>query len=79
MHVFFLVWIAIDIIFRVPPALIGLVLSEPRLVINIVNQLMGQLSALVVGIFWAVGGVVFYYDIRSRKEGFDLKMLAEMN
>ena len=79
LHIYILVLIAIDIIFRVPPALLGLVFSEPGLLMNIANHFMAQLSGLVAGIFMAVGMVVFYYDIRSRKEGFDLKMLSEMD
>jgi hypothetical protein len=78
-HICILVLIAVDIIFRLPTALLSLVVSEPGLMMNIANQFMSQLSGLVAGIFIAVGMVVFYYDIRSRKEGFDLKMLSEMD
>jgi hypothetical protein len=34
---------------------------------------------VIGGIFGAVCLVVYYYDIRNRKEGFDLKMLANID
>jgi len=79
LHIFMLVYLTIDMIFRMPTAVLGLLLSQPGMLVNIVNQFMAQLSGLVAGIFIAVGMVVFYYDIRNRKEGFDLKMLSEMD
>jgi hypothetical protein len=78
LHIFVLVYFAIDIIFRLPEAVFALLLWQQGVLTTIVKQIMAQLSGLVGGIFMAVGMVVFYYDIRNRKEGFDLKMLSEM-
>ncbi len=51
------------------------------LIFNVVKSLGLQLVEMTAGIalsvYAAVCLVIFYYDIRNRKEGFDLQMLAE--
>ncbi|MBI4963516.1 MAG: hypothetical protein HY913_09595 [Desulfomonile tiedjei] len=79
LHILILVWIAIDILFNVPATLLALFLSEPSWLGTVVKQFVAQIAGLVAGIFMAVSMVVFYYDIRNRKEGFDLQMLSEMD
>jgi hypothetical protein len=41
-----------------------------------VSQLAEIIADILGGTFGTVCGVVFYYDIKSRKEGFDLQQLA---
>ena len=43
----------------------------------VLTQVISNLGGLVAGLFSSVCMVVFYYDIRNRKEGFDLTILAE--
>lgn len=75
-NLFFLINMAISIVFRTPGAVFSLLLSEPQWLGAIVNQVLTSIGSLVAGVFGSVCMVVFYYDIRNRKEGFDLKMLA---
>jgi hypothetical protein len=76
LNLFFLVNIAINIVFRTPAAIFSVLVSEPQWLGAIVNQVFTSIGSLVAGVFGSVGLVVFYYDIRNRKEGFDLKMLT---
>lgn len=79
-HVFILINIAISLLFEAPAALLTLVFPDSLKVAGqIIGQFMSSAGNLVAGIFAAVCLVVFYYDIRNRKEGFDLKMLAKMH
>ncbi len=79
LNLFMLVYLAIHTLFRIPALLIALLIPEPRFVGTVVEQFLTSAGSLVAGIFGSVGMVVFYYDIRNRKEGFDLKMLSEMD
>lgn len=79
LNIFMLVYLAIHLLFRTPALLIALLIPEPRFLGTVVEQFLTSASSLVAGIFGSVGMVVFYYDIRNRKEGFDLKMLSEMD
>jgi len=45
-------------------------------VAKVVSQIITNAGSLIASLFGSVGVVVFYYDIRNRKEGFDLSMLA---
>ncbi len=76
---FALINLTMGIIFQAPGAVLGAVLSEYRIVGQILTQLLSTLGSLVGGIFGSVCLVVFYYDLRNRKEGFDLKMLAALD
>jgi len=42
----------------------------------VIGELFNIIGDTLSGTFGSVCGVVFYYDIRSRKEGFDLQQLA---
>ncbi|HTY22720.1 MAG TPA: hypothetical protein VMC85_06295 [Desulfomonilaceae bacterium] len=79
LHLFILINLTMGIIFQAPGAVLGAVLSEHRIVGQILTQLLSTLGSLVGGIFGSVCLVVFYYDLRNRKEGFDLKMLAALD
>jgi hypothetical protein len=51
----------------IPSSLVGLTLQE------ILNVMATSLAA----VYTAVAMILYYYDIRLRSEGFDLKMMAE--
>jgi len=76
LNLFILINMAISIVFRTPGAVLSLLLSDPQWLGTVVNQVLTSIGSLVAGVFGSVCMVVFYYDIRNRKEGFDLKMLA---
>jgi len=58
---------------------LSLSLVQNWIVGPVVQQLLSNFGGVIGGIFGGVCLVVFYYDIRSRKEGFDLKMLAQQH
>lgn len=76
--VFVLVNMAISLIFQVPAIIVKLAVPSIQLYVGIVEQILSQLGSVVAGLFGSVCMVVFYYDIRNRKEGFDLKMLSRI-
>jgi hypothetical protein len=80
LHLFVLINLGVSLVFEVPGAVVQLLLPGS---IKILGQILGQVLSsagnLVAGIFGSVCLVVFYFDIRTRKEGFDLQMLVGMH
>jgi MFS family permease len=76
LNLFLLINGAISILFRTPGAVLSVLVSEPQWLAAGINQILTSIGSLIAGVFGSVCLVVFYYDIRNRKEGFDLKMLA---
>lgn len=79
LHLFILINLTITMIFQAPAAVVAAIASEHVIVARILEQLLSTLGSLVGSVFGSVCLVVFYYDLRNRKEGFDLKMLASMD
>ena len=79
LHLFVLINLTITMIFQAPATVVAVIISEHVIVARILEQLLSTLGSLVGGVFGSVCLVVFYYDLRNRKEGFDLKMLARMD
>jgi hypothetical protein len=75
---FGLLSVTIALIFQIPAALISALMPHSRFLGPVVNWFLSSIGSLIGGMFGAVSLVVFYYDIRNRKEGFDLRMLAGM-
>ncbi|MEW6349665.1 MAG: hypothetical protein AB1646_11435 [Thermodesulfobacteriota bacterium] len=74
---YFLIVIAIHLMADLPARLLSSVLSGPSQVVGeSVRFALQEGGSLVLELFGSVWGVVFYYDVRCRKEGFDLEMLA---
>jgi hypothetical protein len=79
LHLFVLINIAVSVIFSIPGQIILVALPEAlQIVGQIVHQIISTVGSVIAGMFGAVCLVVFYYDIRARKEGFDLQVLAKM-
>lgn len=77
MHLFVFINIAISLLFSVPATIFQFLVPESlATVAKVVSQIMSNVGSLIASLFGSVGVVVFYYDIRNRKEGFDLSMLA---
>jgi len=76
LNLFLLINMAISIVFSTPGTLFSFLLPSPQWLGTIVNQVLTSIGSLITGVFGSVCMVVFYYDIRNRKEGFDLKVLA---
>ncbi len=79
LNLFVLINLTIKIVFQAPGSLIASVVSQSVIVTQVIEQLLGSVGNLVAGVFGSVCLVVFYYDLRNRKEGFDLRMLAGMD
>ncbi len=73
---FVLISAAVTLIFQVPAAIIASLMPESRIVGNVLQQLLSSIGGLIGGLFGAASLVVFYHDIRSRKEGVDPKEIA---
>jgi hypothetical protein len=53
------------------------VLADKRLALVAIQQLLEMIPAILVMPIGAAASVLLYYDLRIRKEGFDLELLAE--
>ena len=79
LFLFALISVTIALVFQMPASIIAALMPQSWIVGSVVQQLLSNIGAVIGGIFGGVCLVVFYYDIRSRKEGFDLKMLAQQH
>ncbi len=79
LNLFILINLTIHMIFQAPGSIIAAIASQHAIIVQIFAQLLSTLGNLVAGVFGSVCLVIFYYDLRNRKEGFDLKMLTTMN
>jgi hypothetical protein len=68
--------IGIHFLFQLPGVLLGIVLPEGILTLTI-QGILNSAAASLATVYAAIAMILFYYDIRVRKEGFDLKMMAE--
>ncbi len=59
------------------PGGILLVLMPGSVILLTIQEVLNIAATSVVAVFTATAMILFYYDIRLRKEGFDLKMMAE--
>jgi hypothetical protein len=71
-----LIAIAIQLIFQIPGIFFGVVLKG-SVVVQTVLEILNILGNTIATAFTATAMILYYYDIRLRKEGFDLKMMAE--
>jgi len=75
---FILINLVIHMIFQVPGSIIAALHHNIPLQFKYLPAVEHS-GQSVAGLFGSVCLVIFYYDLRIRKEGFDLKMLATMN
>ena len=72
----FLIGIGIHLLFQLPGVLLGIVFPE-GLVVTTVHGVLNMVAVSLATAYTAIAMILYYYDIRVRKEGFDLKMMAE--
>jgi hypothetical protein len=72
----FLIGIGIHLLFQLPGVLLGIVFPQ-GLVVTTVQGVLNMVAVSLATAYTAIAMILFYYDIRVRKEGFDLKMMAE--
>lgn len=78
LHLFALIYFTIWMLFQFPATMIQILLPQRMLIVTILGQVLSNAGGIIAGLFFSVCLVVFYYDIRIRKEGFDLRMLSRM-
>jgi hypothetical protein len=72
----FLIGIGIHFLFQLPGVLLGVVFPG-GIVVTTVQGILNMVASSLATAYTAIAMILFYYDIRVRKEGFDLKMMAE--
>lgn len=72
----FLIGFGFQLLFQVPGALLGVLSKGNELILTVIH-LFNIAATSLATVYTAVAMIVYYYDIRVRKEGFDLKMMAE--
>ncbi len=77
LNIVLLIHIGVSMVFGIPAAVLQMALPKSLTIVGtILGEAMRNVGSLVAGLFGSVGMVVFYYDVRNRKEGFDLRMAA---
>ena len=72
----FAIAIGINLFFQIPGGILMLIFRG-SLVVKTFTGLLDLAANCLATVFTATAMILFYYDIRLRKEGFDLRMLAE--
>jgi MFS family permease len=74
----FLIGIGIHLLFQVP-GLLGRMFVPIGTTVTwqTVQQILNVVATSLAAVFTAIAMILYYYDIRLRSEGFDLKMMAE--
>jgi hypothetical protein len=71
-----LIAVAIQLIFQIPGVIFGVILKG-SVVVQTILEILNIVGNTIATAFTATAMILYYYDIRLRKEGFDLKMMAE--
>jgi hypothetical protein len=78
LHLSILVYFATYIVFSIPGGLIQAMCPRSLIIVGVVvSQAIFSAGTLLGGLFNSVLAVIVYYDLRNRKEGFDLSLLAQ--
>ena len=75
MVVGFVIAMGIHLLFQIPGMAFSALL--PGLLSTVLTGLLGIVSTSLATAYAAIAMILFYYDIRLRKEGFDLKLMAQ--
>jgi len=74
----FLIGVGIHLLFQVPGMLAHVFMPASLAGLNLtVQQVLNVIATSLAAVFTAIAMILFYYDIRLRSEGFDLKAMAE--
>jgi hypothetical protein len=74
----FLIGIAFGLVFNFAGGFIGVLASRPgSLAYTVVTQGFSVAGQVLMAPIGAIAVILLYYDLRIRKEGFDLEMLAQ--
>jgi hypothetical protein len=75
---FLFINLGIALLFQAPATVVQIAAPKASLWVTIFAEAAKTIGSIVAGLFGSVCWVVFYYDIRNRKEGFDLRMLSNI-
>jgi hypothetical protein len=78
LHLFVLLYLTVVLLFQAPASIVELFMTDMAFAGTILGQVLSNAGSLIASVFNSVCMVVLYYDIRNRKEGFDLKMLSRI-
>jgi hypothetical protein len=74
----FLIGVGIHLLFQVPGLLTQMFLPVSLAGLTLtLQQVLNVVATSLAAVFTAIAMILFYYDIRLRSEGFDLKAMAE--
>ena len=74
----FLIGVGIHFLFQVPGLLTHMFLPMSLAGLTLtLQQVLNVIATSLAAVFTAIAMILFYYDIRLRSEGFDLKAMAE--
>jgi len=74
----FLIGVGIHLLFQVPGLLTHMFLPMSLVELTLtLQQVLNVIATSLAAVFTAIAMILFYYDIRLRSEGFDLKAMAE--
>jgi hypothetical protein len=68
--------IGIHLILQIPALVLNVAIPD-SLLMHLIKQALSALAGAAATAYASIAMILFYYDIRIRKEGFDLKMMAE--
>ena len=66
----------IQLVFQIPMT-IATFAAPGSMIVRTIHEILNTAASSLAVIFFAIAMIIFYYDIRLRREGFDLKMMAE--
>jgi hypothetical protein len=72
----FLIGVGIHLLFQTPGLITQWLMPTNTMGLTI-QQILNVVATSLATVFTAIAMILFYYDIRLRSEGFDLKMMAE--
>ena len=72
----FLIGVGIQLLFQTP-GLITHWLMPTSTMMETIQQILNVVATSLATVFTAIAIILYYYDIRLRSEGFDLKMMAK--
>jgi hypothetical protein len=77
LHIFLAIYLGVSMIFTPVALIIEFALpKELSIVGQVIGNIVSYAAGLIAQVYFSVCLVVFYYDIRNRKEGFDLEVMA---
>jgi hypothetical protein len=72
----FLIGVGIHLLFQTP-GLITHWLMPTSTIMGTIQEILNVVATSLATVFTAIAMILYYYDIRLRSEGFDLKMMAK--